>query len=123
MNYQIDQERRLLIATWRGRHDPLTIQNYVKALMADANFSKGFHYISDQRELETTPTKVSIETGIVFLKILLSKLGPYKYGIVSKKLGTYDLDHLRSLMTHLPEIQVEEFTELDDAIRWVEKED
>ena len=122
INYEIDAEKRLLIARWGGRHDPLFIQNYINTLMADQSLVSGLNYLSDQRELETTPTAVSIETGIVFLEMLMNKLGPFKYGIVTNKPNTYDLEHMRNLMRHLPGVQVQEFTDMDQALNWLTEE-
>lgn len=120
MQYSIDTERNLVIATWHGRHDPLVVQNYVKELLADERLTNGLSYVSDQRDLDTLPTQVSIETGVIFLEMLLTKFGPFKYAIVSQDGDTYDLQHTRSLMEHIPEVQIEEFAELDEALSWVE---
>jgi hypothetical protein len=122
ISYEIDADKRLLIATWGGRHDPLFVQNYVNTLMADKSLVPGLNYLSDQRNLKTTPTSVSIETGVVFLEMLMNKLGPFKYGIVSVKPNTYDLDLMRSLMPHLTGVQVQEFTDMDQALDWLAEE-
>lgn len=118
MHYTIDTQRKLIIATWQGRHDPLVVQNYVKELLADERLIGGLSYVSDQRGLDTLPTTVRIETGVIFLEMFLSKFGPFKYAIISKEGNIYDLQHMQSLMEPIPDVQIAEFTQLDEALSW-----
>ncbi len=119
MSYSIDERAALVRATWHGVHDPIAVQSRVMNVLDDPRLQPGLNYLSDQRGLDTKPTSVAVETGLLYLEMLLARIGPFKYAILANELDLYTAEQLKYFSERIPQVQVRIFLDESSAENWL----
>jgi hypothetical protein len=121
ISHQVDPQRRRVYSTVEGRVQLSEMIAMTEAVVADPDFRPGFSILSDHRRIEMPATPQQMQGLLEQLHKLSSRLGAGRWAVVTLKAASYGMmQMLRTLVPYRTGMEMEVFTTLEDAERWLD---
>ncbi len=119
--YHIDKASRIVSLT--GEPSSLEVwKQTLLALFADPDFEAGFNFLSDRRRSEEPRSPDFIRAALAFLGSHADKMGRYKWATVVSTTVAYGMGRMAQILSERTNVEVEVFTDIDEARRWLSGE-
>ena len=115
----VETANRLVAFRVTGDPDIREMIASVDRALADPRYQSGYNFLSDRRKLDAPPSLDLIDAAVRFLESNQERLNVRRWAFVVSDLENYRLGRRAAILAEPIPTEVEIFTSLDEARRWL----
>ena len=116
--YRIDKINRIV---YLEGSDP-SLQEWTQTLLtlfADADYEKGFNFLSDRRSIEKPRSRGYITAAVSFLNAKAAQIGSCKWASVVSTTAAFGMGRMAQILSDNTPLKVQVFTDIEKARQWL----
>jgi hypothetical protein len=115
----VETANRLVVFRVTGNPDIREMMAAVDRALADPLYQSGYNFLSDRRKLDAPPSPDLVDAAVRFLESNQERLNVRRWAFVVSDLENYRIGRKASILAEPIPTEVEVFTNLDEARRWL----
>jgi hypothetical protein len=115
----VETANRLVVFRVTGNPDIREMVASVDRALADPLYQSGYNFLSDRRMVDAPPGPDIVDAAVRFLESNQERLNVRRWAFVVSDLENYRIGRKASILAEPIPTEVEIFTNLDEARRWI----
>ena len=119
VDFKIDTERRLIVATVFDEISDTDIIEALNASVSDPDFEPGFNVLSDHTRITRPITTEQVKLMVGHMESLSDHLAGARWAIVTNSPASYGMMRMLSVFAERVPIELQVFRDADEANKWL----
>jgi hypothetical protein len=119
VDFKIDTERRLIVATVFDEISDTDIIEALHSSVNDPDFEPGFNVLSDHTQVTRAITTEQVKLMVDHMELLSDRLAGARLAVVTNSPASYGMMRMLSVYAERVPMELQIFRDADEANRWL----